>query len=297
MKRVTLHIAGAFCKYKLILKTLLEYKIKNISINVFDGVYKSKWNGGRVQAYYGEQGDFFKKIDTYNKFGVGVYITFSNDVIENLKSELENRVLTYLNKSKLNGVIACNLELARYISANYKNIKLIYSVTGLSENTNVSNLLKPKGFFDLVCPRYEWVYNFINYENGPLSKLESKYFEIMLNDTCKMYCKFWQTHFKKIAELNRRYITLDNISKEEKDYILKVQECWISSEKENPNNGFLYNGKLIDTVLKRNDIQFLLSKGFSNFKISGRELPDNEFQEYLEEFLDCFAELTTEKIH
>ena len=30
MKRVTLHIAGAFCKYKLILKTLLEYKTKNI---------------------------------------------------------------------------------------------------------------------------------------------------------------------------------------------------------------------------------------------------------------------------
>ena len=88
-------------------------------------------------------------------------------------------------------------------------------------------------------------------------------------------------HFKKIAELNRRYITLDNISKEEKDYILKVQECWISSEKENPNNGFLFNGKLIDTTLKRNDIRFLLSKGFSNFKIEGRGLGSALILEFL----------------
>ena len=272
--KVNLNVAGAFNKFNIIIKQIL--KNKNVNFTVFDGVENLPWNGGRVNYLYNTNFDL-DKLKIYNKLGVGVFITFSNQFID-ITDKRGNEILEYLNVSSLNGVIIVNENLRKHIRENFKNLKIMFSVTGFNElDLNFIKNLETK--YDLICPRFEWVFNPKFYHN-----VNSEKYKIMLNDTCKENCELWSKHFLKINEANR-----DNIS--DPNVLRKIQECWIKNEIDNPNNGWRCNSPNSGMDLNKYDIKKCLKIGYHNFKLSGREMQPNEFKNDLESYLNIFSRI------
>ena len=272
-----INIAGAFKKSHILIPFLL--KNKNIEMCFYDGVNFCRWNGGRVN----ENNNFNSKIfDFYNKYDKGVFLTFSNRFIDNLKDPVGNELLNILNSNNINGVIICNESLRLYIKEKYQNLKLIYSITGHPSEVTVNNELlsyykELELKYDLIVPRYEMVFNEFFIKN-----INPKKYEIMLNDTCLFGCNLWQKHFDKIAELNRKfgdpYRFIDN------NEIKRISECWLKSF--DPEIGSSEDrekyGDCLGMDLSPTAIKNAKKIGYCNWKISGRENNDELFKKDLE---------------
>ena len=266
-------IAGAFKHFKTLSMVFLKHKIKT-DICVYDGVDNLLWNGGRINILNSAQFSE-KQLRFYNNRNIGVYFTFSNSVI-GLKDPNANDLLKKIDNS-LNGCIIVNDGLRKYIRDRFPNLKLIYSCTGFKDSKIDIPLLKDlESKYDLICPRFEWVFDPKFYEN-----IDPKKYEIMLNDTCIYKCPKWHDHFEAINTANR---TL-GISREQAS---KIQECWVKNfnpdiRSKNPlKTGMDFN---LDALIKAKDL------GYCNFKLSGRELSENVFSEDLLEYLKLLKKI------
>lgn len=254
-----INIAGAFRHFKEIQKLYINNLnfFKENNIQVYDGI-NSKWSGGRVNFYSSEFD--IKKLEFYNNKNIGVYLTFSNFFIDTSLEE-ENIILSILNKNSLNGVIISNEDFRIYLRKHYPNLKLFKSITSFDSlklsDYDFSDL---ESKYDFICPRFEWVFN------PKFHKLinPSKY-EIMMNDTCIENCKLWHKHFEAISKYN-----IDNVGDPH-----KIQECWLNFDFNSKHNCF--NGM----DLNKNEIKKCLELGYKCFKISGRELNDEYYDEIL----------------
>lgn len=276
MKKIDISIAGAFNHYNEIMLLYLKNKdiLKN-SLTVFDGYNDSVWNGCRT---YVEAPTAFslRTLNTYNNLGISVAITFSNDIID-VSLGNENKLLAELNKSGLNSVILVNEELRKHIKENYKNLKVMYSVSGF-ETLDFSKIKHLEQTYDKICPRYEWVFNPDFYNFADVSK-----YKVMMNDTCKYNCKFWGEHFKAINKLNREKCKDPEISN-------ALSKCWIANEMNNPDIGWkCYKDKYSNSLgmdLNVDAVTNALKIGYRSFKISGREFAKHEFTQNVQEQLN-----------
>lgn len=271
-----LSIGGAFCHFETIKSLFLKnyLKLKN-KVTVFDGFNDSVWNGCRT--YLEAPTEFSEdQLKIYNKLGIGVYFTFSNNIIDITLKE-ENTVLKILNKSKLNGVIIRNEDLRKHIRKNYPNLKILFSVSGFT-SLDFSNIKDYESKYDLVCPRYEWVFNKDFY-----SKINKNKYKIMLNDTCKFGCTLWEKHFNLINQLIREKC-------QDRKIIDKARSCWIGNEKNNPSNGWGTDiekyGINLGMDLNNDALANALKIGYSRFKFSGREFSEVQFNEEITEYLN-----------
>lgn len=272
-----INIAGAFNHYKELLLLILKYKKYFKDVTVYDGVDDSPWNGGRINKLWCSKFNQ-KYFETYNNLNIGVYLTFSNSIIDT-SLEHENDLLRILNNFDRNGVIIANHNLNDYIHTKYPNLKTMLSVTYFKNlDINVQNLKFLETQYNYICPRYEWVFNSNFYQNINVSK-----YKIMLNDTCKYNCKLWHDHFEKINEINR------SDKKYDKNELIKIQECWLNAD---PDRGWSKDiEKYKDNLgmdLSENAIQNALNIGYRHFKICGRDLNNKyvtEIDEYLEKLV------------
>lgn len=265
-----INIAGAFSHFNELLVITMRQKLKEIS--VFDCLGDHPWNGGRVNYLYSSP--FSEDIvSLWNSRKVGVFLTLSNRYIDFSKEPVEE--LSILNRSPLNGVIVSNYSLATLIRKKYPNLKLMLSVTYFDNLKIPFNLKQLEEIYDIICPRYEWVFNPEFYQQAELSK-----YEVMLNDTCKYNCGLWAKHFDAINRANCS-------GEADTARLYSIQECWLTNG--NPRDGWQSDiekyGDALGMDLSPNQIKKALKIGYRNWKISGREFSKAEYVGEISEFL------------
>lgn len=258
-----INIAGAFSHFNELSIIILKYKLKDVY--VYDSLGDHQWNGGRVNYLYSAAFDP-QKVQSWNRRGVGVFLTLSNRYIDYSLEPVSE--LTVLNQNPLNGIISGNDEFTQYIKSHYSNLKVMRSVTSF-DTLDIPDMKPLEQLYDLICPRFEWVFNPNFYNNIDVTK-----YEIMLNDTCKYDCKLWAKHFDAINIANRDRVT-------DKAVLHKTQECWLSSV--NPNTGWKTDiekyGDCLGMDLNATQVQKAREIGYRHWKISGRELAAEYVQE------------------
>lgn len=257
-------IAGAFSKTIPILKFISNKLVDNTQIIVYDGINKCRWNGGRINrdVYYNEE-----LMKFYYSKGISIALTFSNHKID-LTDKIGNELLEKFHR-KGNALIIVNDDLRKYVRENYPDYDLIYSITGMGhlniplQDSDIDFLKDLEKKYDWIVPRFEHVFD-------PRSKeLDRTKWEVMLNDTCVYGCKHYDAHFKAIADENTAG----------RPYSKEVEECWLP--KFNPDIDSKY--ECMD--LMPNAMRKLKDVGVKSFKITGREMTDEQYYKELMRFI------------
>jgi hypothetical protein len=258
-------IAGAFSKSVPIIKFLSNRLVDNTQLVVYDGINKCRWNGGRINrsVYYNEG-----LMEFYYSKGISIALTMSNYKID-LTDELGNQLLEKFHR-KGNALIIVNEDLRKHVRTNYPDYDLIYSITGMGllniplQDSDIAFYKQLERDYDWIVPRFEHIFD------PRADELDKTKWEVMLNDTCVRGCKYWDQHFKAIADEN----TAD------RPYSAAVEECWIP--KFDPNKDSKYD--CMD--IKPDNMRRLLDMGVRSFKITGREMGDEEYYSELTRFIN-----------
>ena len=258
-------IAGAFSKSIPIIKFLGQRKVDSTNLVVYDGINKCRWNGGRINR------DIYYKdalIDYYYSKGISIALTFSNHNID-LTDPLGNELLAKFHREG-NALIIVNDDLRKYVREHYPKYDLIYSITGMGllnipmQDSDVAFYKDLESKYDWIVPRFEHIFD------PRANELDKTKWEVMLNDTCVWGCKYWDQHFKAIADENTAG----------RPYSKEVEECWLP--KFNPDKDSKY--PCMD--IKPDNMRRLLEMGVNSFKITGREMGDEEYYNELTRFID-----------
>jgi len=257
-------IAGAFSKSIPIIRFLGSGIAKDAHIVVYDGINKCRWNGGRINRDI-KYNDAL--INYYYGKGISIALTFSNHNI-NLDDKLGNELLEKFHR-KGNALIIVNDQLRQYVRDNFPDYDLIYSITGMGllniplQDDDVAFYKDLESKYDWIVPRFEHIFD------PRANELDSTKWEVMLNDTCVYGCKHYDAHFKAIADENTAG----------RPYSKEVEECWLP--KFDPNKESKYSCMDIDAE----HMQKLKAIGVASFKITGREMQDEEFYKELVKFV------------
>lgn len=277
---MNLNIAGASVHYNQLIKQLpiLRLQNKKISFTVYEGPNLCQWNGGRINRNIILSKDM---IEHYNRHNIAVSLTFTNPIID-INDKIGNELLEILYSSGkkysiTNKIVLVNDSFRKYLRSKYE-FELIYSITG-----HPSDIILTKDMieyykdlelkYDYIVPKFELVFQQKFYESIDINK-----YELLINDSCRYGCKYYNEHFIKIAEQN----TISKNPWEELgyDHCFKTEECWLTDF--NPHVDFKENhdqhGELCGMNYTKDMIKKAISLGFNSFKISGRE---NSAQEIL----------------
>ena len=249
-------IAGAFSKSIPLIKFLGNRATSLDNLVVYDGINKCRWNGGRINrdVYYNDA-----LINYYYNKNVSIALTMSNHKV-NLDDETGNHLLEKFHKEG-NALIIVNDDLRQYVRINFPKYDLIYSITGMGllniplQDSDIAWYKDLESKYDWIVPRFEHIFD------PRANELDCSKWEVMLNDTCIWGCKYWDQHFKAIADENTAG----------RPYSKEVEECWLP--KFDPSRDSKYD--CMD--IKPDAMQRLIAMGVKSFKITGREMTDDEF--------------------
>lgn len=258
-------IAGAFSKSVPIIKFLGKRKVEEDKIVVYDGINKCRWNGGRINR------DIFYKeslINYYYSKGISIALTFSNYKI-NLDDPVGNELLEKFHKEG-NALIIVNEDLRKYVRKYFPKYDLIYSITGMGvlniplQDSDIAWYKDLESKYDWIVPRFEHIFD------SRANELDRTKWEVMLNDTCVYGCKYYDAHFKAIADENTA----------NRPYSKEIEECWL------PKFDFNKDSKYSCMDIKPENMKKLLDMGVKSFKIIGREMNDEEYYRELTRYID-----------
>jgi len=249
-------LAGAFSKSIPLIKFLSQRLVDSDQLIVYDGINKCSWNGGRInrEVFYSDA-----LIEYYYSKGISIALTMSNHRI-NLADETGNHLLEKFHKEG-NALIIVNDDLRKYVREYYPKYDLIYSITGMGllniplQDSDVAWYKDLESKYNWIVPRFEHVFDTRAVE------LDRTKWEVMLNDTCVWGCKHWDEHFKAIADENTAG----------RPYSKAVEECWL------PKFDFNKDSKYPAMDIRPENMRKLIDLGVRSFKITGREMGDNEY--------------------
>lgn len=261
-------LAGAFSKALPLVKFIGQQKLDSShKLLVYDGINKCRWNGGRINR------DVFYTdglVDYYYKNNVGIALTFSNYRID-VNDPMGNDLLDKFHREG-NALIIVSDELRQHVRKNFPKYELIYSITGLGllnipmQDSDIAFYKDLEQKYDWIVPRFEHIFD------KRAGELDCTKWEVMLNDTCVWGCKYWDQHFKAIADENTAG----------RPYSKEVEECWLP--KFDPNKDSKY--ECMD--IKPEAMKRLLDMGVQSFKITGREMGQDEYYHELTRFVDRY---------
>lgn len=258
-------LAGAFSKSIPLIKFISNRMVDNTKLVVYDGINKCSWNGGRINrdVYYNDA-----LIEYYYSRGISIALTMSNHNID-LTDKVGNHLLEKFHKEG-NALIIVNDDLRKYVRENFPKYDLIFSITGMGrlniplQDNDVDWYKDLESKYDWIVPRFEHIFD------PRASELDSTKWEVMLNDTCVWGCKYYDQHFKAIADENTAG----------RPYSKEVEECWLP--KFDPSKDSKYEEMDIEPpAMKR-----LREMGVTSFKITGREMQDEEYYQELIRFVN-----------
>jgi len=270
---INVKIGGAVSKYETILLWNVKNSnlVKNIQITYYDMPNDCVWNGGRINRTI-ELTD--RIVNTFNKLKHGICLGFTNHVIIDIDDSVGNHLLKMVtgenNPNKLHGVVLCSETLRRYLRKNFSELKLTYSITGHP----TTDQLFFEGYYkeleekyDVIVPKYSHLDKILPLMEA--GKLDGSKYEILINDNCNVTCQFYHEHFAQISYMNS-IIDQPWETEHSKSYQVEIKPKLKSGViKKEPN--------CIQDNLFVNQLQRFYDAGVRHFKISGRDLVDEEF--------------------
>jgi hypothetical protein len=280
--KIRLNIGGAFAKRTQLIPYIFKNKkiLQYFNLTVYDGINSCSWNGGRINRDISYDDDI---INFYYRNKINIALTFTNPII-NLNDTTGNHLLEKFHVHG-NSIISVNDQLRKYIKKNYPKYKHIRSITSFG-NIDIpmsdSDLDRYKSLekdYDYIVPRMEHVFD------ERFEQLNMRKYEIMVNDTCIYGCPYYKDHFEQIALQNRLY--KKPWSEADSAELRKVEECWLPNF--DPCVGHLPTVKKygenygMDLTIKQ--MNKLIGRGISNFKITGREMTSEQYEGELNNYL------------
>ena len=263
------NISGLFIHRKFLshlFNVMARVKIAD-AIRSFHDAPDVVWNGGRTNTgvpFYDDTEKFFKQL---NDFGVGVYLTFTNPLLEenHLADSESNRLLDCLDEScGLNGVIVASDVLSDYIRKKKPGLRQTSSVVK-------SYLENPAGkiqWYRDMQKRFDRVVVHTDhmFDLDLLDKLDRSKAEILVTEECIYKCPNRQRHQLMIARYNldKSKAVSQEMQKLKKDICMGGAFA-IRNERNIAAPRVVY--------LTHAEMKTIYDMGFREFKISGRRIP------------------------
>ena len=264
----TWHISGLYNHRIFLIIFINEMYVHNLThkIGSFHGCPNLIWNGGHLNANVRDT-DSNKFFNTLNKNNMGVFLTFTNLLLEkeHLSNTEANQILEQLDeKCGLNGVVIASDLLSDYIRNKKPGLKQICSFEkGLIEN--------PKGEIDWykkMQERFDRVIIFPDhlFNLDLLEQLDRDRTEILVNDECVYRCPIRKRHLAAMSRFNVQPSprTLEELKDIKQNHC--SGELGIISEKKNPAH-------VRSCFLRYQELKTIYDMGFRNFRICGQRKP------------------------
>lgn len=260
-KEIYWHLPG-LCYFRLLNQVLINtmnaypdkfregYKIGS----VYGTIPGAIWNGGRAVFGISTKADIEKVVEAYNSKGIPVRFTWTNSLLEE-----EHTYDTYCNMimrvadNGMNQVLVNRPALENYIRSKYPGYKLISSTT--------KRMLDLEQLKEEIAKDYHLVvldYD-LNRDEKVIEELRpvADRLEILVNEICYPGCAKRAEHYREESRSqlefdNRTDFSCPNRSKEKRTF----EECM-------KRPAFMSN----------EEVEKYIEKGFNNFKIVGRGLP------------------------
>lgn len=226
------------------------YKIGSV-YGTFPGAI---WNGGRVVMGSAGKRDIEATLNLYNGKGVPVRFTWTNSVLEEKHTyDTYCNLIMRLADNGLNQVLVNSQVLADYIRREYPRFPMISSTT--------KRIIEPERLFHELDEDYFLVvldYD-LNHNEEVLKRLEehgSGKIEILVNEVCTPGCTRRAEHYEQQSRAQLEFDVKD------------IFPC----PNANPNKTFAECRKR-PAFISNEEIGNYIERGFVNFKIAGRGMP------------------------
>lgn len=225
------------------------YKIGSV-YGTFPGAI---WNGGRTVLGFTPKGDIERILKLYNSKGVPVRFTWTSPLIEekHLNDTYCNLIMR-LADNGMNQVLVNTPILEEYLRANYPNFKYISSTT--KRITTKERLLEElEHDYFMVVLDYD-----MNHDEDVLKSLEpmAERVEILVDEICFPGCPKRSEHYMDESRKQLEYEVAAPFPCPNKQHTRSFEDC-----KKRP--AFISNTEIKDYI----------DRGFQNFKLVGRGLP------------------------
>jgi hypothetical protein len=268
-------LSGGVAKYELLLLYMLKNRslFKDVELTYYDMPDNCVWNGGRINRNI-EFSD--KMLNTFNKYKQGMCLGFTNNVILDVGDETGNKLLNMVannNPNKMHGVVLMSETLRRYIRRNFPELKLTYSITGhpTTDQLNFEGYYKElEEKYDVIVPKYSHMDAILPLMQA--GKLDGSKYEILINDNCNTKCQFYLEHFHQINHMNRTIKTPWE-SDWDKSFQVEIKPMI--------KPGIQKTSHCVQDDMDSNYLVPYVDVGVTHFKISGRDLSDQEFEQSL----------------
>ena len=265
-REVFWHLPG-FCYFRVLNQILISlmrtfpdkfrdgYKIGSV-YGTFPGAI---WNGGRVVFGITGKNDIQRVLDIYNKNDIPVRFTWTNSLLEEKHvTDTYCNLIMRLADNGLNQVLVNTNVLEEYIRKQYPNYPLISSTT--KRITGVDGVLQElERDYYLVVLDYD-----LNHNEEALIKLQpyANRLELLVNEVCFPGCPRRTEHYLQQSRLQLEFdvntgFPCPNNTRERTFSECMDRPAFISNE----------------------EIGSYIDRGFVNFKIVGRGMP----QEFVKE--------------
>lgn len=261
-KEVYWHLPG-FCSnfylYQVLINLMKEYPDKFYEGYKAGSVYGTFpgaiWNGGRGAFGYVGKTQMKQILETYDKLKVPVRFTWTNCLIE--EKHLNDTFCNLIMKLADNGnnQVLCNSSmLEEYLRREYSDYKFVSSTTKRIRDIDTMKAELEKDYFMAVLD-YD-----LNHDEEALKQLEpvADRVEILVDEICMPNCPLRTKHYESESKAQLEF---------DRDATFKCPNSnnkpGFSVSKSRP--GFISKEQLSDYI----------EKGYINFKLVGRGLPED----------------------
>ena len=263
------HLPG-FCAFfylnQIVINLMKEYPEKfreGYRVGSVYGTFPGAiWNGGRAVFGITCKKDMQRIVDTFNRFGVPVRFTWTNPLLEekHVQDTYSNLIMSVADNGK-NEVLVNSPVLEQYLRENYPDFGFISSTTKRLTRLEEIQAELDKNY-KLVVLDYD-----LNHDEKVLSALESvaDRIEILVDEICFPGCQKRKRHYEDEALMQLTYEKGTVFPCPNRTTRPSFAEC-----KKRPS------------FISNEEIDGYIERGYTNFKIVGRGLPqDMVLESYL----------------
>lgn len=274
-KKAHFFLCGAFESFDFLcvfLKTSKECPWMMKDNVVIDSIFGSPtciWNGGRAldNVYYNKK-QLQHIHDTYADLGVKVRLVFTNPFLNeyDLHDRYCNLVMTIFQDLSPE-VVVNSLLLEEYLRNKYPTASFISSTTKRLRS-NEAQLKEFNHDYKYICLDYDYNYNFDFLDS--IQGKDRNRVEILINSTCLKGCGARVLH-QQFSAIRQLEFDGDEDCESESFFMEcpKIKRSMEAKVSKDINTMDLYRGT---NYIFPQDLDIYLDKGFSHFKIQGREL-------------------------